>query len=292
MYVCRYIHFIHLVHCNSKQERLYAHNSRLRPDLAGKLTGMMLELPNSEILSLLESDEKLKQKIDEAVQATGSEGPEVPKNVEVKAKAKTARPPATASPPAVDAKPAKPAPAKPVPAVKAAAKARSSSTTGGASQAAKVPGSRPLTRVSSKALEKKAKDRRVKPSPTLAILLSPGLGPAHPQEMEQNVKAAQAACLRDSRQSSGRLKSLEVEAASLRRALEAVPAEHSSAIQKVDLPAAASAVPSAPEPPAEEPAEEPPAEEPPPNAETADAEEAEEAPRSGSTSRKVGESKL
>lgn len=49
-------------------ERLYAHNSRLRPDLAGKLTGMMLELPNSEILSLLESDEKLKQKIDEAVQ--------------------------------------------------------------------------------------------------------------------------------------------------------------------------------------------------------------------------------
>lgn len=49
-------------------ERLYAHNSRLRPDLAGKLTGMMLELPNSEILSLLESDEKLKQKINEAVQ--------------------------------------------------------------------------------------------------------------------------------------------------------------------------------------------------------------------------------
>lgn len=200
---------------------------------------------------------------EKVAKATGSEGPEVPKNVEVKAKAKTARParpPATASPPAVDAKPAKPAPAKPVPAVKAAAKARSSSTTGGASQAAKVPGSRPLTRVSSKALEKKAK------------------------EMEQNVKAAQAACLRDSRQSSGRLKSLEVEAASLRRALEAVPAEHSSAIQKVDLPAAASAVPSAPEPPAEEPAEEPPAEEPPPNAETADAEEAEEAPRSTSSS--------
>lgn len=48
-------------------ERLYAHNFRLHPELAGKLTGMMLELPNSEILSLLESDEKLKMKIQEAV---------------------------------------------------------------------------------------------------------------------------------------------------------------------------------------------------------------------------------
>lgn len=48
-------------------ERLYASNFRLRPDLAGKLTGMMLELSNTEILGLLESDEKLKHKIDEAV---------------------------------------------------------------------------------------------------------------------------------------------------------------------------------------------------------------------------------
>ncbi|CAL1161609.1 unnamed protein product [Cladocopium goreaui] len=139
------------------------------------------------------------------------------KAVKAKVKAaKPARPPASASPPAsppapVDAKPAKPAKpaakpaatpaAKQVPALKALAapKSRIASTTGGSakSQAAKVPGSRPLTRVSSKALEKKAK------------------------EMEQNVKAAQAACLRDSRQSSGRLKSLEAEAASLRRALEA-----------------------------------------------------------------------
>ncbi|CAJ1400596.1 unnamed protein product [Effrenium voratum] len=53
-------------------ERLYAQNyrlarERLRPDLAGKLTGMMLELPNAEILGLLESEDQLKHKIDEAV---------------------------------------------------------------------------------------------------------------------------------------------------------------------------------------------------------------------------------
>lgn len=49
-------------------EQLYAQNYRLRPELAGKLTGMMLELPNAEILELLESEAKLKHKIDEAVQ--------------------------------------------------------------------------------------------------------------------------------------------------------------------------------------------------------------------------------
>merc|ERR1712232_795231 len=48
-------------------ERLYALSYKFRPDLAAKITGMMLELDNSEILGLLESDEKLRRKIEEAV---------------------------------------------------------------------------------------------------------------------------------------------------------------------------------------------------------------------------------
>lgn len=48
-------------------ERLYQLNFRHQPALAGKLTGMMLELQNSEIYGLLESEEKLKKKISEAV---------------------------------------------------------------------------------------------------------------------------------------------------------------------------------------------------------------------------------
>jgi len=48
-------------------ERLYALNFRHRPDLAGKLTGMMLELKNEEILNLLQNEEKLKHKIGEAI---------------------------------------------------------------------------------------------------------------------------------------------------------------------------------------------------------------------------------
>lgn len=48
-------------------ERLYILNCRHQPQLAGKLTGMMLELSNAEILELLDSEEKLKAKIGEAV---------------------------------------------------------------------------------------------------------------------------------------------------------------------------------------------------------------------------------
>jgi polyadenylate-binding protein len=48
-------------------ERLFPLISRHRQDLAGKITGMMLELDNSELIRLLESESILKRKIDEAV---------------------------------------------------------------------------------------------------------------------------------------------------------------------------------------------------------------------------------
>merc|ERR1719316_1807594 len=48
-------------------EKLYAAISRTQPDMAGKITGMMLEMDNSELLILLESPEQLKMKVDEAL---------------------------------------------------------------------------------------------------------------------------------------------------------------------------------------------------------------------------------
>merc|ERR1712194_919745 len=48
-------------------EKLYPAVSRLQPELAGKITGMMLEMDNSELLMMLESETQLRQKVEEAM---------------------------------------------------------------------------------------------------------------------------------------------------------------------------------------------------------------------------------
>jgi len=49
-------------------ERLFPQVQRLQPDLAGKITGMLLEMDNAELLLLLESQDALTAKVDEAIQ--------------------------------------------------------------------------------------------------------------------------------------------------------------------------------------------------------------------------------
>lgn len=49
-------------------DRLYPLVSRMHAQLAGKITGMLLELDNAELLHLLESEELLRDKVEEAVQ--------------------------------------------------------------------------------------------------------------------------------------------------------------------------------------------------------------------------------
>lgn len=48
-------------------ERLFPAISKHQPELAGKITGMMLEMDNSELLILLDSEHQLKAKVDEAM---------------------------------------------------------------------------------------------------------------------------------------------------------------------------------------------------------------------------------
>lgn len=48
-------------------EKLFPAISKYQPELAGKITGMMLEMDNSELLMLLESEQQLKHKVDEAL---------------------------------------------------------------------------------------------------------------------------------------------------------------------------------------------------------------------------------
>merc|ERR1719375_3018776 len=48
-------------------EKLFPMVAKHQPELAGKVTGMMLEMDNSELLMLLESEDQLKTKVDEAL---------------------------------------------------------------------------------------------------------------------------------------------------------------------------------------------------------------------------------
>merc|ERR1719487_2712218 len=52
-------------------EKLYPAIAKIAPDMAGKVTGMMLEMDNSELLMLLESEQQLRSKIAEALQVLG-----------------------------------------------------------------------------------------------------------------------------------------------------------------------------------------------------------------------------
>ena len=48
-------------------ERLFPLIQSTHPELAGKITGMLLEIDNAELLHMLESHEALQAKVDEAV---------------------------------------------------------------------------------------------------------------------------------------------------------------------------------------------------------------------------------
>lgn len=48
-------------------ERLFPMVSRLQPAMAGKITGMLLEMSNEELIAAMQSEEKLKGKVDEAM---------------------------------------------------------------------------------------------------------------------------------------------------------------------------------------------------------------------------------
>ena len=53
-------------------ERLFAAIAKHKPELARKITGMLLEMDNSDLLKLLESETWLKSKVNEATQALGT----------------------------------------------------------------------------------------------------------------------------------------------------------------------------------------------------------------------------
>lgn len=53
-------------------EKLFPAIAKMQPELAGKITGMMLEMDNSELLILLESEQQLRYKVDEALRVLQS----------------------------------------------------------------------------------------------------------------------------------------------------------------------------------------------------------------------------
>jgi polyadenylate-binding protein len=48
-------------------EKIFPLISRIHPEMAGKITGMMLEMDTAELLMLLETPDQLKAKVDEAM---------------------------------------------------------------------------------------------------------------------------------------------------------------------------------------------------------------------------------
>merc|ERR1719329_1902410 len=52
-------------------EKLFPQIAKINPDMAGKITGMMLEMDNSELIMLLESEQQLRSKVNEAVTVLG-----------------------------------------------------------------------------------------------------------------------------------------------------------------------------------------------------------------------------
>merc|ERR1719445_1052226 len=49
-------------------EHIFPLIKKVKPQLAGKITGMLLEMDNGELLHLIESEEALHEKIEEAMQ--------------------------------------------------------------------------------------------------------------------------------------------------------------------------------------------------------------------------------
>merc|ERR1719243_532711 len=55
-------------------EKIFPLIARMQPEMAGKITGMMLEMDNSELLILLEPPDQLKMKVDEALRVLEGSG--------------------------------------------------------------------------------------------------------------------------------------------------------------------------------------------------------------------------
>uniref|UniRef100_A0A8C2FG61 Polyadenylate-binding protein n=1 Tax=Cyprinus carpio TaxID=7962 RepID=A0A8C2FG61_CYPCA len=66
-FICNFNGMSHSCSLLAIGERLFPLIQNMHPSLAGKITGMLLEIDNSELLHMLESPESLRSKVDEAV---------------------------------------------------------------------------------------------------------------------------------------------------------------------------------------------------------------------------------